>query len=60
MSMDESPTAAGGQTRREFLKNAFSATVVGAAGNLLEGCASVRSATKPTGADLPWHHRALR
>ena len=60
MCMDESPTIASGQTRREFLKKTVGATVVGAAGNLLDGCASVSLATKPTGANLPWHRRVLR
>ena len=60
MQIDESPTAAGSQSRREFLKKTISATVVGAAGNLLEGCASVSPTTKLTGADPPWHRRVLR
>jgi hypothetical protein len=60
MCIDESPTAASGQTRREFLKKTVGATVVGATGNLLEGCASVSPTTKPKDVDLPWHRRTLR
>lgn len=60
MRIDGTSSASVRQTRREFLKSAFSATVVGAGAHLLAGCASAPRSRHEALAAAPWHQRVLR
>jgi hypothetical protein len=60
MRPNESPPAAGGQTRRDFLKKSISATFISAAGSLLNGCTSVPTTTNLKRAAAPWYRRTFR
>ena len=60
MPNDPTPSIPGGETRREFLKQAFSAALVGAGGIFLDGCVGAPPQGETPSGSAPWYRRTLR